>query len=230
MIRQIILDTETTGLDHSKGHRLTEIGCLEMIDRRLTGRRFQTYLNPEREVDEGARIITGLTTEFLQDKPKFVDVVEEFLAFLQIDGTELIIHNAPFDLGFINAELARMAHHWQPIENYLGVIDTLPMARKMHPGQRNNLDALCKRYNVNNTAREYHGALLDAQLLAKVYLAMTAGQIEMMEVETVRVENQNIKLSTCTVKRTSDKPLRVIRATEEECRAHFERLEKLAKN
>jgi len=228
MKRQIILDTETTGLDHSKGHRLTEIGCLEMVNRRLTGRRFQTYLNPEREIDEGARAITGLTTEFLQDKPKFVDVVEEFLAFLQVDETELIIHNAPFDLGFLNAELMRMQHSWQPIENYLSVVDTLIMARQLHPGQRNNLDALCKRYNVDNTSREFHGALLDAQLLAKVYLAMTAGQTDMMAVETVHVESQQVKLSVKAITRSLDKPLKVIRATEEECRLHFERLAKLA--
>jgi DNA polymerase-3 subunit epsilon len=230
MKRQIILDTETTGLDHSKGHRLTEIGCLEMVNRRLTGRRFQTYLNPEREIDEGARAVTGLTLEFLQDKPKFVDVVEEFLAFLQIDETELIIHNAPFDLGFLNAELIRMQHAWQPIENYLGVVDTLIMARQLHPGQRNNLDALCKRYSVDNTSREFHGALLDAQLLAKVYLAMTAGQTDMMAVETVNIESQQVKVSIKAITRSTDKPLKVIRATEEESRLHFERLEKLAKN
>jgi len=224
--RQVILDTETTGLDPSKGHRLTEIGCLEMIDRRLTGRKFHTYLNPQREVEKTAAAITGLTTEFLRDKPKFsYAVAEELVAFLKEGDTELIIHNAPFDLGFLNYELMRVNHPWQPIEDYVGVIDTLVMARRMHPGQRNNLDVLCARYKVDNTVRQYHGALLDAQLLAKVYLAMTAGQTKMqLGTESTVTEVAQPKLSIQRIKRNLDKVLRVIRATEEESRLHEARM------
>lgn len=226
-MRQVILDTETTGLDPTKGHRLIEIGCLEMINRRLTGRKFHTYLNPQREIEKGAVAITGLTSEFLRDKPKFSEVAEDFVAFLQEGKTELIIHNAPFDLGFLNHELMRIEHSWEPIEDYLGVIDTLVMARRLHPGQRNNLDVLCARYKVDNTERQYHGALLDAELLAKVYLAMTAGQTKMsLGAETIVTEVVQPKLS---VKRSSDKPLHVIRATEEECRLHEARMAFLEK-
>lgn len=220
--RQVILDTETTGLDPSKGHRLTEIGCLEMINRRLTGRKFHTYLNPQREIEKGAVDITGLTTEFLRDKPIFSHAVaEELVAFLKEGDTELIIHNAPFDLGFLNYELMRINHPWQPIEDYVGVIDTLVIARRLHPGQRNNLDALCARYKVDNTVRQYHGALLDAQLLSKVYLAMTAGQTKMeLSAESTVTEIVQSKLNIQPVKRNLDKVLRVIRATEEESRLH----------
>lgn len=224
-MRQVILDTETTGLDPTKGHRLTEIGCLEMINRRLTGRKFHTYLNPQREIEKGAVAITGLTSDFLRDKPKFSEVVEDFVAFLKEPDTELIIHNAPFDLGFLNHELLRIQHPWQPIEDYLGVIDTLVMARRLHPGQRNNLDVLCARYKVDNTERQYHGALLDAQLLTKVYLAMTAGQTKMsLGTETIVSETVQTKMNVQRVKRNLDKPLRVIRATEDECRLHEARM------
>ncbi len=230
-MRHVILDTETTGLDPKKGHRLTEIGCLEMINRRLTGRKFHTYINPQREIEKEATAITGLTTEFLRDKPKFSEVAEAFVAFLQEGETELIIHNAPFDLGFLNHELMRIQHPWEPIEDYVNVIDTLVMARRLHPGQRNNLDVLCARYKVDNTERQYHGALLDAQLLAKVYLAMTAGQTKMQlgtepVVTEVAVRSQfNIQ----RVKRSTDKPLRIIRASEAENRLHEERMAILTK-
>jgi len=223
--RQVILDTETTGLEPTKGHRLTEIGCLEMINRRLTGRRFQTYINPEREVDKGAVEVSGLTTEFLRDKPKFSEIVEEFLAFLREPNTELIIHNASFDLGFLNHELGLLNHPWRPLENHLGVIDTLLMARRLHPGQRNNLDALCARYKIDNTHRQYHGALLDSELLAKVYLAMTAGQTKMrLGTESIASEATQPKINIQAVKRTQNSSLRVIRASEEECRIHEERM------
>jgi DNA polymerase III subunit epsilon len=173
-LRKIVLDTETTGLSAAKGHRITEIGCLEIIDRKITGNTFQTYLNPERELDEAAARITGLNLDFLSDKPLFSDVVDDFLDFIK--GAELIIHNASFDVGFLNAELKRMKHHWGDIEKHTTILDTLAVARKKHPGQRNNLDALCQRYNVDNNHREFHGALLDSEILAEVYLAMTAGQ------------------------------------------------------
>jgi DNA polymerase-3 subunit epsilon len=230
-MRQIILDTETTGLDPIKGHRLIEIGCLEMINRRLTGRKFQTYINPEREVDPGATAISGITTEFLQDKPKFIEVVDEFLDFLQERKTELIIHNASFDLSFLNHELTLLNHPWRPIENYLEIIDTLVIARQLHPGQRNNLDALCRRYHVDNSHRDYHGALLDSELLAKVYLAMTAGQTSMslgVEASTSQASSQvKVKVQKTT---RNNIPLRVIYASQEECKLHEVRLAKICKN
>jgi DNA polymerase-3 subunit epsilon len=172
-MRQIALDTETTGMDIDAGNRIVEIGCIEVAQRVLTGRRFHAYLNPDRDSEPGALAVHGLTTDFLQDKPRFADVVAEFLAF--IEGAELLIHNASFDLGFLNAELRRAQIDLR-IEERHPVIDTLRLARERHPGQRNSLDALCKRYQVDNSARSYHGALLDARLLADVYLGMTAGQ------------------------------------------------------
>ena len=232
--RQVLLDTETTGLDPLQGHRLTEIGCIEMIDRRATGRHFQTYLNPERETDEEALKITGLTADFLRDKPKFSEVVEDFLTFVMVEGTELIIHNAPFDLGFLNYELGLLSHTQGPLEQSLNVIDTLVMARRLHPGQRNNLDALCKRYNIENKDREYHGALLDARLLMRVYLAMTAGQNQMNLTPDSRVQSQamanqdfNADAQRVFMKRDPYFSLCVIRATEEELQAHTARMEKL---
>lgn len=176
-MRQIVLDTETTGLEPSLGHRIIEIGCVELIDRKLTGRHYQVYLNPERDIDEGAVAIHGLTTEFLSDKPLFKDIKHHFLAF--IEGAELIIHNAVFDLGFINHELNLLEDH-PPIQSQLSVIDTFVMAREKHPGQRNSLDALCKRYSIDNSARELHGALLDAEILADLYLVMTGGQTHLL--------------------------------------------------
>jgi DNA polymerase-3 subunit epsilon len=177
-MRQIVLDTETTGLEVSEGHRLIEIGCVELVSRRPTGRHFHRYLNPEREIDVGATEVHGFTLEKLQGEPRFADVVEEFLAF--VEGAELIIHNAPFDLGFLNAELGRwceaVSRKRLVMERQCTVVDTLALARARHPGQRNSLDALCKRYGVDNARRDLHGALLDAEILAEVYLAMTGGQ------------------------------------------------------
>lgn len=173
-IRQILLDTETTGLDPLAGHRIIEIGAIEMVERRLTGAQFHRYLNPERLVDAGAMAVHGLNNQFLADKPLFADVVAEFLSF--IDGAELIIHNAPFDIKFLEHELGLAKISPKSIASRASVIDTLVMARKMHPGQKNSLDALCKRYKVSNSHRSLHGALLDADILAKVYLAMTGGQ------------------------------------------------------
>lgn len=172
-MRHVILDTETTGLSHVSGHRIIEIGCLELIDRQLTGEQFHVYLNPDRAIDEGAAKVHGIRNEFLQDKPRFHDVMEDFIRF--VDGAELVIHNAPFDVGFLNAELKRAS--WpKPLESHCSILDTLVLAKKKHPGQRNNLDALCKRYDVVNSHRKLHGALLDSELLGLVYLAMTGGQ------------------------------------------------------
>jgi len=175
-MRQIVLDTETTGLSWDKGNRVVEIGCVELVERRPTGRTFQQYLDPEREFEPGAQEVTGLTREFLAGKPKFADVVDEFLEF--VDGAELVIHNAAFDIGFLDAELARLGAHYGRMRERCAVEDSLELARQRYPGQRNSLDALCKRLGVDNSHRQLHGALLDAQLLAEAYLALTAGQGE----------------------------------------------------
>jgi DNA polymerase-3 subunit epsilon len=172
-MRQIVLDTETTGLEPAQGHRIIEIGCVELLNRRLTGKTFHCYLNPDRAIDEGAQEVHGISAEMLADKPRFADVVRDLLDF--IGGAELIIHNAPFDVGFLNSELSRCGHGGK-VDELCGVLDTLKLAREMHPGQKNNLDALCKRYQIDNSHRELHGALLDAEILADVYLAMTGGQ------------------------------------------------------
>ena len=173
-MRQIVLDTETTGLEVGKGHRVIEIGCIELAARRATGKTFHRYLNPQRTIDEGARAVHGISDEFLLDKPRFAEIADEFIAF--IAGAELIIHNAVFDVAFLNAELALAGARLGNLEQHAGVLDTLPLAREKYPGQKNSLDALCKRLSVDNRHRELHGALLDAQLLAEVYLAMTGGQ------------------------------------------------------
>jgi len=172
-MRQIILDTETTGLDPSQGHRLIEIGCLELVNRRLTRRSFHHYLNPDREIEAGAMAVHGITNEFVADKPRFNEVVTDFLKF--VEGAELVIHNAAFDIGFINHELAMLG--LPPVTGICTVLDTLAMARAKHPGQKNNLDALARRYGADNRDRTYHGALLDAEILADVYLGMTGGQV-----------------------------------------------------
>jgi DNA polymerase-3 subunit epsilon len=173
-MRQIVLDTETTGLEAAAGHRIIEIGCVEILNRRPTGQKFHRYLNPEREIDAGALAVHGIDSARLQQAPKFAEVVEELLAF--IGGAELIIHNAPFDVGFLDAEFARLPGDVRTVAAVCKVLDTLALARSLHPGQRNSLDALCKRYSVDNTKRELHGALLDAGILVDVYLAMTGGQ------------------------------------------------------
>ena len=172
-MRQIVLDTETTGLDPRQGHRIIEIACLELVNRRLTGRHLPKYLNPDREIDEGAAAVHGITLDLLADKPRFADVADEFLEF--VSGAELVIHNAPFDIGFLDAELDLLGR--VPVQTVCsGVRDTLRMARELHPGKRNSLDALCERYAIDNSGRTLHGALLDTELLAEVYLAMTRGQ------------------------------------------------------
>ncbi|WP_298219107.1 DNA polymerase III subunit epsilon [Halothiobacillus sp.] len=226
--RQIVLDTETTGMPAADGHRLVEIGAVEMIERRVTSRTFHCYLNPERPVDEGAFNVHGLSDAFLADKPKFADVVDEFLAF--IEGAELIIHNAEFDVGFIDAELARLANGGRLADVASSVTDSLAIARKKHPGQRNSLDALCRRYNIDNSARKLHGALLDSEILADVYLALTGGQKTLgLEADHGEGDNQEqrgeiIRLPTNRMR------LRVIAASDEERAAHQGWLLKLGKD
>ncbi len=221
--RQIVLDTETTGLEPSQGHRIIEIGCVELIDRRLTGNDFHQYLQPDREIDAGAVEVHGITNEFLADKPRFEDVVQDFMDYVR--GAELIIHNAPFDVGFIDAELERLGG-WNRLDSYCRITDTLVMARNKHPGQRNSLDALCGRYDIDNSQRQKHGALLDAEILAEVYLAMTGGQSVLFQeeqgVEQGSGEGQGIR------RLPAGRPaLAVVRASAEEQAAHEAFLESL---
>ncbi|WP_089726980.1 DNA polymerase III subunit epsilon [Candidatus Thiosymbion oneisti] len=176
-MRQIVLDTETTGLEPAEGHRIIEIGCVELVDRRLTRNNFHQYLRPDREIDQGAVQVHGITDEFLRDKPRFDDIAEDFIGYVR--GAELIIHNAPFDVGFLNHELGLWREDAEPIDKLCRITDTLVMARSLHPGQRNSLDALCKRYEVDNSQRDLHGALLDAEILADLYLAMSGGQVSL---------------------------------------------------
>ncbi|HIP81458.1 MAG TPA: DNA polymerase III subunit epsilon, partial [Leucothrix mucor] len=173
-LRQVFLDTETTGLETRDGHRIIEIGCVEMVGRKLTHNNYHQYVQPDRESDEGALAVHGITSEFLADKPRFAEIAQAFIDYVK--GAELIIHNAPFDVGFLNYELSKLAGQKQRLEDYCEISDSLVLAREMHPGQRNSLDALCKRYDINNQHRELHGALLDSEILADVYLAMTGGQ------------------------------------------------------
>jgi DNA polymerase-3 subunit epsilon len=224
-MRQIILDTETTGLEVSQGHRVIEIGCLELRDRRFTGRSFHRYLCPDREVDPGALAVHGITNEFLSSQPRFPEVAAEFLEF--IDGAELVIHNATFDVGFLDAELARVPELARRIEEICQVLDTLVLARQLHPGQRNSLDALCKRYGVDNSRRDLHGALLDARLLADVYLAMTGGQGAL----TLEADSGGQGQAVAAFARVDRDSIRipVIRATAEELVAHERALDVVAK-
>jgi DNA polymerase III subunit epsilon len=211
-MRQIILDTETTGLDPKLGHRVIEVAGVELVNRRLTGKHFHRYLNPGRDSDEGALQVHGLTTEFLSDKPKFAEIADEFLDY--VTGAELVIHNAPFDIGFLDSELA-LARKKRMKSYCPEVIDTLRMAKDLHPGKRNGLDSLCDRYQIDNSARTLHGALLDAELLAEVYLAMTRGQNSLMiESETVSTEVRVPAFKRGELKLT------VVRATAEEIAAH----------
>ena len=219
-MRQIVLDTETTGLEPDEGHRIVELGCVELTDRRLTERTFHQYLSPDRDIDEGALEIHGISNEFLKGKPRFGEVAQDFVDFVR--GAELVIHNAPFDVAFLNAELRRLDEAWGRIEDYCDVLDTLTLARELHPGQRNSLDALCKRYEVDNTGRDFHGALLDAELLADVYLAMTGGQTALRFDETIDSSfDADIGAGVADSARA---PLRVILPTDDEQAAHAERL------
>lgn len=225
-MRQIILDTETTGLEPSQGHRIIEIGAVEMINRRLTGNRYQEYINPEREIDQGAIEVHGITNEALADKPRFADIVEDFLAFIK--DAELIIHNASFDVGFINNELVLMKATPRAIDNWCTVLDTLRLARKLHPGQKNDLDSLCRRYNIDNSKRSLHGALLDAEILADVYLAMTGGQTTLFQdnAEAAKIDAMSTKVRRLDANRP---PLPVVRASDAERAAHLAWLEEIDK-
>ena len=177
-MRQVVLDTETTGLEIEQGHRILELGGVEILDRKLTRRHYHQYVNPEREVEEGALEVHGITNHFLQNKPVFADVLKEFLDFVR--GSELIIHNAAFDVNFLNHEMSLADESLGTLQDYCSVVDSLQIARKKHPGQRNSLDALCRRYNVDSSKRELHGALLDAEILADVYLLLTGGQVDLL--------------------------------------------------
>jgi len=220
-MRQVVLDTETTGLSPQQGHRLTEIGCVEIIDRKITGQRFQTHLNPERELDDRAAQITGLSWGMLKDKPKFVAVVDALTDF--IGDSELIIHNAQFDLGFLAHEFNLIKHTWGKLIHELEVIDTLALSRELHPGQRNSLDALCKRYLIDNSHRNLHGALLDAEILAQVYLAMTAGQTSLDLSATAIVKEQKKAVNSLFVSmpiQPRDSNLKIIYANDQEQAEH----------
>ena len=224
-MRQVVLDTETTGLEPAAGHRVIELGCVELVNRRPTGKRFHRYINPEREVERGALEVHGISNDFLADQPKFAAVAQEFLEF--VNGAELVIHNAEFDVQFLNHELRRLPELRQDVRECCGVLDTLVLARRLHPGQRNSLDALAKRYSVDLSKRELHGALLDAQILAEIYLAMTGGQASLslesgeQGVVVVAVTDQRLDREGLT--------LTVQMATAEEQRAHEALLAAMAK-
>jgi len=224
-MRQIVLDTETTGLETAHGHRVIEIGCVEMVNRRLTGNNYHQYIQPERDIDEGALQVHGITPEFLADKPKFSDVADELMAYL--GNAELIIHNAPFDIGFLNYELQMVRGESFDLTTQCEVLDTLAMARQMHPGVRNSLDALCKRYTVDNSGRELHGALLDSEILADVYLAMTGGQSSL----SLDASEEMGRMNKSTINRIDSNrpPLPLIKPTDDELTAHQAYLDKLEK-
>tara|TARA_B100001059_G_scaffold206994_1_gene218193 strand:+ start:2559 stop:3257 length:699 start_codon:yes stop_codon:yes gene_type:complete len=223
-MRQIALDTETTGINTADGHRVIEIGCVEIENRRITGREYHCYLNPEREIDEGAARVHGLTLDKLRDKPLFNDIAEEFLDF--IGNSELVIHNAKFDVGFLDSELSIINHDIKSIEKHVLVLDTLALARQMHPGKKNSLDALCNRYMIDRSMRQVHGALIDADLLAKVYLAMTGGQ-DTFDLEEVSKNDP----STQKMESTRNHLTQILReASKDELQAHEKFLDKMSKD
>jgi DNA polymerase-3 subunit epsilon len=217
-MRQIILDTETTGLEPTQGHRIIEIGCVEMVDRKLTGNHFHVYLNPDREVDEGAIEVHGITNEFLLDKPRFKDVIEDFVEYVK--DSELVIHNAPFDIGFLDHELALLGGKKRKMNDYCSVLDTLVLARQIHPGQKNSLDALCKRYFIDNSHRELHGALLDSEILAEVYLGMTGGQTDLTLTHKKDYLSANRDDGGIRRLAKNREPFKVIKVTSEESAEH----------
>jgi DNA polymerase-3 subunit epsilon len=224
-MRQIVLDTETTGLEVSAGHRIIEVGAVELLDRKFTGQHFHKYINPEREIDDGAFEVHGISSEFLSDKPVFADVADELMEFLR--GADLVIHNAPFDVAFLNYELSLLGDRYQPIESSCGVTDSLALARHRHPGQKNSLDALCRRYSVDNSARTLHGALLDAEILADVYLLMTGGQTALFSAESSE-DGQSTAGGQQRLQVPRERaPLKVIAAAAEELSAHEAWLDEL---
>lgn len=225
-MRQIILDTETTGLSLQDDHRIIEIGCLEMVNRRLTGSKLHFYINPERAIAQSALNVHGITDQFLAQKPLFKSIIDELITYLR--DAELIIHNAPFDVGFLNYEFERVGKRYKKVEEYCRVLDTLILARSKHPGQRNSLDALCKRYHVDNSNRDFHGALLDAELLAQVYLLMTGGQTNLFEAEAE--ESINTDIVQTEIRRfnnTGGSPLPIVSADREDIKAHQDFLLKI---
>lgn len=216
MQRQIVLDTETTGIDPKQGHRIIEIGCVELVNRKLTGNHYHVYINPEREVDAGAYKVHGIGNDFLADKPLFKEIANDFVAF--IDGSELIIHNAAFDVGFIDHEFNLLNTKRRNVASFCKILDTLMMARKKHPGQKNNLDALCKRYGVDNSGRDLHGALLDSEILADVYLAMTGGQASLFASESESSVEASTNDARVVIERKRSLP--VLKANEAALSAH----------
>ena len=227
-MRQIILDTETTGISPQQGHRIVEIGCLELLNRRLTGKSFHYYLQPDRLVDPEAMAVHGITDEFLRDKPRFGEIAQEFMRF--VDGAELIIHNAPFDIGFLDHEIRLLGSDWGPVREHCGVLDTLVLAKARHPGQKNNLNALAKRYGADQRDRRYHGALLDAEILADVYLAMTGGQVGLALGGDEESDEGAVERNTSRRLDAGRPALRVIAATAAELHEHENRLLALDKS
>ena len=223
-MRQIVLDTETTGLETSQDHRIIEIGCVELVNRKLTGKHYHQYINPQRNVDEGALQVHGISDEFLADKPLFENIIDDFLAF--VGDAELVIHNAPFDVGFIDHELSKLPKQPKSITDLCHVVDTLALARNKHPGQRNNLDALCKRYAVDNSQRDLHGALLDAEILADVYLVMTGGQVNLNINDQSSSDEGTVTTASGIRRLASDRSaLKVIKASDTELASHNKKLE-----
>lgn len=225
-MRQIVLDTETTGLEVAQGHRIIEIGCVELINRQLTGNHYHQYVNPRRDIDQGAIEVHGITPDFLADKPEFAQIAGDFLDF--VGGAELIIHNAPFDLGFLDSELQRLPDRPGPLDKLCSVTDTLVLARSRHPGQRNSLDALCQRYAVDNSQRDLHGALLDAEILADVYLAMTGGQTALQLSEGVADSSGRTGSEPLRRLPAGREPLPVPGASRDELAAHEAHLDAIA--
>ena len=225
-MRQIVLDTETTGLETSQDHRIIEIGCVELLNRKLTGKHYHQYINPQRNVDEGALQVHGISDEFLADKPLFENIIDDFLAF--VGDAELVIHNAPFDVGFIDHELSKLPKQPKSITDLCHVVDTLALARNKHPGQRNNLDALCKRYAVDNSQRDLHGALLDAEILADVYLVMTGGQVNLNINDQSSSDEGTVTTASGIRRLASDRSaLKVIKASDTELASHNKKLESI---
>lgn len=222
--RQIILDTETTGIDPKAGHRIIEIGCVEMINRRLTGNNFHVYIDPRREIEDEAIGVHGITNEFLQGKPLFKDIADEFFDYIR--GGELVIHNAPFDIGHMDNEFGKLWQDWTQTADFCGIVDTLVMARDKHPGQKNSLDALCRRYEIDNTHRSLHGALLDSEILADVFLRMTGGQGDLDLAQQLKSAGlSNIDKST-----VKQRKLKIVFAEQNELEAHESRLDLVEKN
>lgn len=222
--RQIILDTETTGIDPKAGHRIIEIGCVEMINRRLTGNNFHVYIDPMREIEDEAIGVHGITNEFLRGKPLFKDIADEFFDYIR--GGELVIHNAPFDIGHMDNEFSILWRDWTGTAEFCGIVDTLVMARDKHPGQKNTLDALCRRYEIDNSHRSLHGALLDSEILGDVYLRMTGGQVDLDLAQQLKSAGLESDGSTSVKQRN----LKVVYASDEEIIAHNERLDLVEKN